>query len=104
MILSLKKDCIIKDLYFAFSIIFLTSLSFQHANSQVGYPMQPVSGADGKFDIVHIEDDTVYRSQTSNDGYHFYIYFKTSEEVKNRTVYVEITYLDTVICFSTHLS
>ena len=83
-----------KELCRALSIIFFSLLAPIMVIGQTGYTMQPVSGADGVFEIAVIDVDTVYRSKATNDGYHFYMYFKTAEEVKNRTVYVEITYLD----------
>lgn len=57
-------------------------------------PLIPISGADGEFTITTIGNQAVYRS-TSINGYHApYMYFTTETVVKNKTVYVEVTYLD----------
>lgn len=75
-------------------ILILTIIAWNNAFSQVGHPLQPVSGADGVFETVNMEGETVYRSKATSDGYHFYMYFKTSEEIIHQTVYVEVSYLD----------
>jgi hypothetical protein len=56
--------------------------------------MQPVSGADGVFEIAVLGGDTVYRSKATNDGYHPYMYFRTPEQISHQTVYLEVTFLD----------
>ncbi len=75
-------------------ILILTIVSWNSGYSQAGYPLQPVSGADGVFETVNLEGETVYRSEATGDGFHFYMYFKTSEEISHQTVYVEVSYLD----------
>ena len=82
------------ELYRALSIVLFSMLVSNLTNGQTGYTMQPVSGADGVFEIAVIDGDTVYRSKATNDGYHFYMYFKTSEQISHRTVYLEVTFLD----------
>ena len=62
--------------------------------SQTGYPLTAISGADGKFDIVVIDGDTVYRSKGSKDSYQLYMYFQTDIEIRSATAYVEVRYKD----------
>jgi hypothetical protein len=61
---------------------------------QTGYPLQPVSGADGVFETVEIDGKTVYRSIEKSGRFELYMYFRCVEQVRNRTVYLEVTYLD----------
>jgi len=82
------------ELYRATSIFLFSLLMSNLTNGQTGYTMQPVSGADGVFEIAVLEGDTVYRSKATNDGYHFYMYFRTSEQISHQTVYLEVTFLD----------
>ncbi len=65
------------------------------AAAQTGYECGPVSGADGVFDIVSIDGQTVYRSIKNNGRYQYYMYFRCSKHITNRTAWLEITYLDT---------
>jgi hypothetical protein len=73
------------------AILFLAPAS---VFSQNGYLLRPVSGADGVFETVKINDQTVYRSVSRQDRYEFYMYFQCDQEVRNRTVYLEVEYLD----------
>ena len=75
-------------------ILFLSTIISTNAYCQTGYPLQPVSGADGVFETLNMDGETVYRSKATPDGYNFYMYFKTNEVISQQTVYVEVTYLD----------
>jgi len=75
-------------------ILLLVSLINNSAYGQTGYPLQPVSGADGVFETVEMNGETVYRSKATQDGYHFYMYFTTDTDLPQQTVYLEVTYLD----------
>ena len=83
-----------KDLYQALSIVLFSLLAPAGAICQTGYTMQPVSGADGVYATVDIDGATVYRSSIQNEGYYPYMYFRTSENISHRTVYLEVTFLD----------
>ena len=66
----------------------------QVAYCQTGYPLTPVSGADGVFETVIIDGATVYRSASSAGSYALYMYFQCNVEIHSATVYVEINYKD----------
>lgn len=74
--------------------IFISILPIQHAYSQNGYLLQPISGADGFFQTVNIDGTTVYRTIGSRVSYHSYMYFRCAEEIQHQTVYLEVTYKD----------
>jgi len=82
------------ELYRALSVILLSFLAPTLTIGQTGRMLEPVSGADGIFEIVVIGDDTVYRSSEHFDAYYPYMYFRSDENVDQQTVYVEVTYLD----------
>lgn len=75
--------------------IFISILPTQFAYSNNGYLLQPISGADGVFQIVNIDGTTVYRTIGSQGSYQYYMYFRCAQEVRRRTVYLEVTYKDT---------
>ena len=62
--------------------------------SQIGYPLTALSGADGVFEVVVIDGETVYRSVGRQGSYELYMYFKTDVEIRSTTAYLEITYKD----------
>ncbi len=61
---------------------------------QEGYPLTPISGADGEFEVVTIDSATLYRSTGSPGAYALFMYFRSNVEVRSTTVYVEVTYKD----------
>ena len=76
-------------------ILFFISLNpFQPAFGQIGTALQPVSGADGVYETVMMDGKTVYRSVEKNGQFELYMYFRCSRIIKNRTAYLEVTYLD----------
>jgi|GEM_PF-572296 len=66
----------------------------QRVSGQNSYLLQPVSGADGVFKTVTIDGQRVYRSIERNGQFEFYMYFRCKEAIRNKTVYLEVTYLD----------
>jgi len=74
--------------------IFLSILSAQCAYSNNGYLLQPISGADGVFQTVNIDSTTVYRAIGNNGSYQYYMYFRCAQEVRQGTIYLEVTYKD----------
>ncbi len=83
-----------KSIYLFFGFTLASFLALSSAFSQTGYPLEPVSGADGVFEIVILGEDTVYRASPQFEAYYPYMYFRTGQEVDSQTVYVEVTYLD----------
>ncbi|MFO7668155.1 MAG: hypothetical protein R6W31_00715 [Bacteroidales bacterium] len=69
-------------------------ITIQNSYGQTGYPLTPVSGADGVFEIVIIEGDIVNRSTGNGDTYSSFMYFQCNLEIQSSTVYVEVTYKD----------
>jgi hypothetical protein len=62
-----------------------------------GYPLMPVSGADGEFETTERDGTTVYRGKRGAKGdYAAYLYFRVPPGVPRakKAVYVEVTYLD----------
>lgn len=57
-------------------------------------PMLPISGADGVFTTENIDNQKVFRSVAVTGGYSLYMYFATETAVINKTVYLEVKYLD----------
>lgn len=58
-------------------------------------PLIPISGADGRFEMVTVNGVPVYRNvPNGNQGFDPYLYLYTNSTVKNVTAYVEIQYLD----------
>jgi hypothetical protein len=54
----------------------------------------PISGADGEFTVTSINGTQVFQSNGSAGNYQPYIYLRSSENVQNQTVYVELTMMD----------
>ncbi|MFN8337909.1 MAG: hypothetical protein U0T36_02725 [Saprospiraceae bacterium] len=54
----------------------------------------PISGADGEFTVTSINGSQVFQSNGSAGNYQPYIYLRSSENVQNQTVYVELTMMD----------
>ncbi|MBN2183659.1 MAG: hypothetical protein JW715_17250 [Sedimentisphaerales bacterium] len=79
---------------FFFFIFFLTIATVQCTYGNTGYLLQPVSGADGVFGTVNIDGITVYRTTGSRGTYQYYMYFRCEQDVRRRTVYLEVTYKD----------
>ena len=78
-----------------FPVLLLLNLPLSAVLAQDSYTLTPVSGADGVFTTVTIDEYTVYRSIAYNDGsYALYMYFQCDENIRNSTVYLEVTYLD----------
>lgn len=77
-----------------FIFIIIGFYPIQVAYCQTGYSLIPISGADGMFEVVVIDGESVRRSVGSSGSYAPYMYFKSSVEVHNTTVYVEVTYKD----------
>ena len=77
-----------------FSLALMGLLALSSAYAQTGYPLEPVSGADGIFEIVVLGEDTVYRASPQFEAYYPYMYFRSDQDVDDQTVYVEVTYLD----------
>ncbi|MHC4300862.1 MAG: hypothetical protein ACYS7Y_26610, partial [Planctomycetota bacterium] len=75
-------------------IFFVSMLGLAEGQAQDGYRLQAISGADGVFQTVIIDGVTVYRSLRKRDTYDPYMYFRCSEEIRPRTVYLEVTYKD----------
>jgi len=75
-------------------LLFVFQSLFTVAPGQTGYHMVPLSGADGVFETIKTAQDTTYRSTGTPGNYQPYMYFQTNVAVLNRTVYVEVTYLD----------
>jgi L-ascorbate metabolism protein UlaG (beta-lactamase superfamily) len=75
--------CVLVELFFVQTLL-----------SQTSYSLTPVSGADGVFEIVIMEGDTVYRSSGSNGVYAPYMYLKCDVDIRSTSVYVEVTYKD----------
>lgn len=74
--------------------IWLLSFLALDAHGQTGYPLTPVSGADGVFETVTIDGTTVYRSAGTPGDYACYLYFQANVAVHATTAYVVVTYLD----------
>ena len=74
--------------------LFLSILHNQYAYGHLGYLMHPISGADGIFETVEIDGTTVYRTTGNNGSYQLYMYFRCAEEIRDKTVYLEVTYKD----------
>ncbi len=71
------------------------SMFTKNVYSQNSYLLQPNSGADGIFETVIIDGDTVYQSALeNNDSYYPYMYFRSGAAIPAQTVYLEITYRD----------
>jgi hypothetical protein len=62
--------------------------------SQEEFLLSPISGADGVFESVQMSGKTVYRSIFHDGHYDNYMYFQCNREVRNRTVYLQVQYLD----------
>ena len=62
--------------------------------AQGDYNCVPVSGADGLFETITYQGQTVYRTLDRDDGYQYYMYFKCPETVSKQTVYLEVDYFD----------
>ena len=75
-------------------LVFISILPAQYTYGQNGYRLQPISGADGVFETVHIDGVTVYRTIKNNGSYHPYMYFRCAQEVRRQTVYLQLTYKD----------
>lgn len=65
-----------------------------HSTSIGQILLQPISGADGEFTRVTIDTQTVLRSNSFNGSHAPYMYFTSQATVVNKTVYVEVKYLD----------
>ena len=89
--LNHKKFNQVKFFLFVF---FLTITTVQCTYGNNGYLLQPISGADGVFQIVNIDGTTVYRTTGSRGTYQYYMYFRCAQQVHQQTVYLEITYKD----------
>lgn len=72
-----------------FFVIWIYSVSI--VLGQTGYTLNPVSGADGTFEIITIDGVNVYRNSGEEA---LYIYFLSDIEVSSATAWVEITYFD----------
>lgn len=78
-----------------YPVIFCTLVQLYTAFAQDGYTLQPVSGADGVFSVVSVDGYTVFQAEEYQDGSCApYMYFQCDEDVRNKTVYLEVTYLD----------
>jgi hypothetical protein len=74
--------------------IVMTVLFTTFVFGQDGNALRPVSGADGIFEAVRIGNNSVYRTIASGGHYQYYMYFQCDQQVRNRTVYLEVQYLD----------
>jgi hypothetical protein len=81
--INILGSCIILFLYFSAAVF-----------SQEGFLLSPISGADGVFDTVQMNSRTVYRSIFHDGHYDYYMYFQCDPAVRNRTVYLQVRYLD----------
>ena len=79
---------------FVLFCLFVSSLHVQYAYGHLGYLMHPVSGADGIFETIEIDETTVFHTIENNGSYQLYMYFRCAEEIRNTTVYLEVTYKD----------
>lgn len=61
---------------------------------QAQIKLNPISGADGQWQSVTIDNEAVFRSTGTTGNYAPYLYLYTDTEVRNRTVYVELKYKD----------
>lgn len=60
-----------------------------------GKLLRAVSGADGLFETVQVNNQTVHRSTPAGGGrYQYYMYFQCDDQVRDRTIYIEVHYLD----------
>ena len=92
--LSKLIDHIFRTAVLPWLCVFSILVSAEKAFSQTGYPLTALSGADGVFEVVVVEGDTVYRSVGSGGSYQPYMYFKADVEIRHTTAYVEVTYKD----------
>lgn len=73
------------------SFILIVSVLY-HIQAQTS--LTPISGADGEFTVTTINGTQVFQSNGSAGNYQPYIYLRSSENVQNQTVYVELTLMD----------
>ena len=82
-----------KSIYLLTLLSFIAILAFRpKIVAQIN--LQPISGADGGFSIVTIDGIKVFQSNGTPNNYAPYIYLKTDEAIVNKTVYVELIFLD----------
>ncbi|MFC2133764.1 T9SS type A sorting domain-containing protein [Bacteroidota bacterium] len=87
---SKKKPFLAEVLFYAFGIFIFSTL----VTAQQSYPLTPLSGADGQFEVALVEGDTLYRALDDNGTYELYMYFKTDVTVLDTAVYLEVTFKD----------
>lgn len=77
-------------------VVLMAIVTIQPSFCREGYDLVPISGADGLFDVITINNQTVYRSKTRESGFQYYMYFTSNQltQFRNKTVYLEIKYLD----------
>lgn len=73
------------------AFLLIVSLLY-HIQAQTS--LTPISGADGEFTIMSVNGNQVFQSNGSSDNYQPYIYLRSSENVQNQNVFVELTFLD----------
>jgi hypothetical protein len=74
--------------------VLLIGVSYQNTHSQEAFRLTPISGADGVFETMISEGDTIYRTVGSVGSYAPYMYFGTDQNIPPQTVYLEVTYKD----------
>lgn len=76
------------------SLLAVLLLAPRGAAAQGAVSLTPVSGADGVFEVVTVDGQTVYRAAGAPGAYQSYVYFQADGPVPDGEVYVAVDYLD----------
>ncbi|KAA3614977.1 MAG: T9SS C-terminal target domain-containing protein [Calditrichaeota bacterium] len=75
-------------------IITICLCLFPKLSAQTGFSLTPVSGADGEFETIELDGETVFRSSGSPGTYAIYMYFQAGVAIQSSDAYVEVVYRD----------